>query len=331
MKKFNRKGISVIMLYLLVLSMFITGCSSDDKKADTGSESGQEVSESKDDKVKEENVEFEDDSYIVDNDWLKENLDNQELLILDARGEEAYNKEHISGAIAVSWQQFSNMEGKPGDENWGTVLEEKELSEKLSEVGITDDKKIVVYSDTQKGWGDDARIVWMLRRAGMEKAVILDGGINYWKSQGNEVSKEAVQPKPSNVLVSSLDSKTNIKTEELSEKLGQVKIIDTRTKKEYNGATDYGEPRGGHIPGAINIDFMEFLSEDGTLKKPSEIKTILDDNGIKKDDEIVTYCTAGIRSAHMQIVLDMMGYNNAKNYDQSFNGWAGVEELEVQK
>ena len=51
----------------------------------------------------------------------------------------------------------------------------------------------------------------------------------------------------------------------------------------------------------------------------------------KKDDEIVTYCTAGIRSAHMQIVLDMLGYKDAKNYDQSFNAWAGNEDLEVVK
>ena len=50
----------------------------------------------------------------------------------------------------------------------------------------------------------------------------------------------------------------------------------------------------GHIPGAINIPFTEFLNKDGTLKTAKEIKAILDSNGIDKDDEIVTYCTAGI-------------------------------------
>lgn len=329
MGKFTIKNISITIAILLMMSLFMTGCSND-KGTEELDQNKQESTNSQADTEKEV-IGFEDESYIVDIDWLKENLKNEEILILDARGEKEYNKGHIPGSIAVTWQQFSDMQGKPGDEKWGTVLEGKELSEKLSEVGITKDKKIVVYCDTQKGWGDDGRIVWMLRGVGIENSVILDGGFNYWESEGNEISKEATEVIPSAIEVSSLDSKINIKTEELSEKLGQVKIIDTRSKKEYDGATDYGEPRGGHIPGAINIDFVELLNKNGKLKEPSEIKAILDSNGIKKDDEIATYCTAGIRSAHMQIVLTMMGYNDAKNYDQSFNGWAGNEKLEVEK
>ncbi len=329
MKKFNFKNISILMSILIMVSLFLIGCDKKDSKTDLGSKKEQKTTDSTDTSKSDEK--FEDESYIVNANWLKENLKNKEVLVLDARGEKDYNKGHIPGAISVTWQQFSNMEGKPGDEKWGTVLEPKELSQKLAEVGITNDKKIVVYSDTKKGWGEDGRIVWMLRRIGMDKSVMLDGGFNYWKSEGNEISKEAVKPTPSTVDVDSIDNKTNIDTKELSEKLEKVKLIDVRSKKEFDGATDYGEPRGGHIPGAINIEFKEFLNEDGTLKKPSEIKSILDKNVIKKDDEIVTYCTGGIRSAHMQIVLDMMGYNDAKNYDQSFNAWAGDKNLEVKK
>lgn len=328
MKKINIKYSSLIISIFMSLSLLLTACDNNDNtsKVDNNQSS---VTDSKDESSKQEK--FEDESYITDIDWLEENLENEDLLILDARGEKDYKKGHIPGAIHVTWQQFSNMEGKPGDEKWGTILESEELSKELSEVGITKDKDVVVYCDTQNGWGEDGRLVWMLRRAGFEKPVMLDGGFNYWKSNGNEVSKEEVKPTPSTVEISSLDSNTNITTEELSKDLGQVKLIDTRAKKEYDGATDYGEPRGGHIPGAVNIDFLEFLNEDGTLKRPTEIEKILKENHISKDEKIVTYCTAGIRSAHMQIVLDMMGYKNARNYDQSFNGWAGDENLEVEK
>ena len=328
MKRIKFKKVSAIITMLIILSLFVTGCNKEGNQAGTENENKQSSTntDSKDDKI-----EFEDDSYIVDLNWLKENMENEDVLILDARGEEAYNKGHIPGSIAVTWQQFSVMQGQPGDENWGTVLEGKELSEKLSEVGITKDKKIVVYADTQKGWGDEGRIVWMLRGVGLENAVMLDGGFNYWKSEKNEVSKETKKPTPSTIEVSSIDTGVDIKTDELIEKLDKVKIIDVRSSKEYSGAIDYGESRGGHIPGSININFMEFLDKDGTLKEASEIKSILDKNGIKKGDEIVTYCTAGIRSAHMQIVLDMLGYKDAKNYDQSFYAWAGNKDLEVIK
>ena len=325
MGRFKFKGISLLIVLLITLSLFISGCSSEGNETETTQDTEST------DNTQDDNISFEDESYIVDIDWLKENIEDEEILILDARGEDEYKKGHIPGAIAISWQEFSDMKGKPGDENWGTVLKGEELSQKLSEAGITDDKKIVVYSDTQKGWGEDGRIVWMLRRVGMDKPVMLDGGFNYWKSQGEEISKDPVERIASNTEVSSLDDQTNITTEELIEKKEQVKVIDVRSKKEFNGATDYGEPRGGYIPGAINIDFYEFLNKDGTLKTASEIKSILDENGIEKNDEIVTYCTAGIRSAHMQIVLDMLGYKDAKNYDQSFNAWAGNEDLEVVK
>ncbi len=171
----------------------------------------------------------------------------------------------------------------------------------------------------------------MLRRAGFENAKMLDGGYDYWTANGYETSKDKVNPVVGRVEVETLDNKTNISTEELNSKLNEVVIIDVRDKSEYEGATKYGEARGGHLPGAINITFNEFLNKDGTLKTAQEIQIILDDNGIKKDDEIVTYCTAGIRSAHMQIVLHMMGYENVKNYDASFYAWAGNEDLEVEK
>lgn len=292
-----------------------------------------ELLESKEEvKTLEETVEFVDTSYIASADWLKENMEKENVLILDARGADTHKKGHIPGAIAVMWQEFASMEGAPGKEpNWGTVLEPKALSEKLSAYGITKDKEIIVYTTSPDGWGEDGRIVWMLRRAGFDNSKILDGGFDFWKSKGYEVSKDDIKPTPATVLIEELDSKTNIDTEELASKLGNVVIIDVRGKDEYEGSTNYGEPRGGHLPGAINITFNEFLNKNGTLKTAKEIKDILDDNGISKDDEIVTYCTAGIRSAHMQIVLTMMGYDNARNYDASFYGWSGNTDLEVVK
>ena len=42
----------------------------------------------------------------------------------------------------------------------------------------------------------------------------------------------------------------------------------------------------------------------------------------------MTYCTGGIRSAFMQLMLEMQGYGNVKNYDGLFYNWAAVNEVE---
>ena len=43
----------------------------------------------------------------------------------------------------------------------------------------------------------------------------------------------------------------------------------------------------------------------------------------EKDDEIITYCTVGIRSGFAAEILKMVGYSKVKNYNASFSEWAG--------
>ena len=64
------------------------------------------------------------------------------------------------------------------------------------------------------------------------------------------------------------------------------------------------------------------------LKVRQEIKTIFEEVGLKTGDKVVTYCTGGISSAYMQLVLEMVGYEDSLNYDESFYRWCAINELE---
>lgn len=55
---------------------------------------------------------------------------------------------------------------------------------------------------------------------------------------------------------------------------------------------------------------------------------MFEDAGITKDDKVVTYCTAGIRSGYMQLILEMCGFKNTQNYDESYYRWCAVEDVE---
>jgi rhodanese-related sulfurtransferase len=67
----------------------------------------------------------------------------------------------------------------------------------------------------------------------------------------------------------------------------KLKIIDVRTPGEY---------QMGHIPGVVLLP-LETLARDA----PGEIK---------KDDEIIVYCQAGVRSRRAARMLTLMGYRN---------------------
>ncbi len=253
----------------------------------------------------------------------------ENLVILDARGQEAYDKGHIPGALPLTWQSLSQMDVEFASENWGTLKSAETLSEALAGLGLQKDSMVIVYSDTQKGWGEDGRIKWTLQAAGIQNVKMLDGGIEGWANAGFELTKTATVVEATEFQIEALDLVHSIDTATLSSEYDQYKVIDTRDLDEFEGAQKFGEARGGHLPGALWMSYKDLLEKDGTLKSPDTLETVFQDAGLSKSDKIVTYCTAGIRSAHYAEILKMLGYDNVVNYDASYYVWANTPELKV--
>ncbi len=265
--------------------------------------------------------------YMVSPEYVKENLDN--IILVDARGEAAEG-ETIKGATILAWQTLATCEdGAPGDENWGVILDTDRLNERLGENGLDPNKEIVLFASSQAGWGDDGRIAWELMAAGYTNVKLVDGGFDMLKSVGLETQSSETEYAPVDVMVETIDETHVINTDELVEIYDDMTIVDVRAEDEYEGATLYGEANGGHLPGAILIEFADLFQENGNLKSNEELEAIFNEAGLSKDEHIVTYCTAGIRSAYMQLVMDMLGYENVQNYDESFYRWSATQEVEV--
>lgn len=257
--------------------------------------------------------------YFITANWLADNLENKNIIILDARSEKAYNKEHIPGAINVAWQSLANMKGKAGDKGWGVALNKEELSKKLEALGIDKNTEVITYAN-KDGWGEDGRLTWELKTAGINSKM-LDGGFDIWSKEGRVTTKDVPVVVSKTLNIEQINSNTTVTTENLYENMSKYTIVDARAKDEYDGATKFGEAVGGHIKGAISLPFNEVYNEDGTIKSEKELNEIFKKAGLTKEQEIVTYCTAGIRSAHLALILNMLGYN-AKNYDASYYEWA---------
>ncbi|MEG1958083.1 MAG: rhodanese-like domain-containing protein, partial [Lachnospiraceae bacterium] len=259
----------------------------------------------------------------------KENLDSKNIVFVDARGEKAAAKGTIKGAIAIAWQYLATCEdGKSGDENWGCILDTKRLSERLGEMGLSKDKEIILFAAAQDGWGDDGRIAWELIAAGYENVKMVDGGIAALEAAGVEMQKGGTKPEAVEVTIDTIDETHVMNTKELADNYDTYKVVDVRADEEYKGETLYGEEKGGHLPKAIHIRYTDLFHEDSTLKSNADITTMFEDAGITKEDQIVTYCTAGIRSGYMELILEMCGFEHVKNYDESYYRWCAIEDVE---
>lgn len=305
-----KKSMKMLGLMLLLL-MLMTGCGGSDP-ADDSAEKFEGV-------------------YMVTADYVKENIGNENIVILDCRGAKKTAKETIEGAIGVVWQDICTCDesyGEAGDEGWGKIPKAADLAERLGNLGIAKDKEIITVGYTTDGWGDDARVAWELLAAGYENVKIVDGGYTALKAAGVPTQKGGSKPVAADVTIDTIDMTHVMETEELAANYDDYVILDVRTQKEYDGATKYGEAKGGHLPGAIFFPYTEMFNSDDTLKSNADIVSMLEEAGVSKDDKIVTYCTGGIRSAYTQMVLEMCGYENTWNYDQSFWRWCVINEVE---
>ncbi|MGO4987896.1 MAG: sulfurtransferase [Gallicola sp.] len=260
--------------------------------------------------------------YIVQPSYVKEHISDENMILVDARGEETARKGTINGAVATNWQYLSNVEDAPkGDYAWGLILPAEELGKRLGEVGLSKDKEIVLFADGAKGWGDDGRILWTLRAAGYNKLKMVDGGFKGLQNAGLETTREPKKLEPVEVSIEEVKKDHVIDTEELEKTIDDYKVVDVRADEEYEGAILYGEAKGGRIPGAIHLKFTDLFNDKGYLKTNEELTAFFEAAGLQKTDKIVTYCTSGIRSAYAQLVMEMLGFETSKNYDGSYNTW----------
>ena len=271
---------------------------------------------------------------LVDAEYLLSNRENDNLVVIDARGgmlEEGalmYDK-----ATVVDWTDISLL-GEFGGEELGKLLSKENYQQIFSKLGVKEDSEVLVYGFTMpdQGFGDEGRILYTFNYAGFDNVKIIDGGFKQVESLG---FNKKYNPSEDRIDVSDVvrvegeNNSNAIFTDELLTLVGNenVQIIDTRLEVEYNGRVIYGENKAGHIPTAISIPFNSLVDKDGFIKSREELEKYFEDKGLDKNKLQLTYCTTGVRASYVAVILTELGYK-VRNYEPSFARYANVAEVE---
>ena len=259
-------------------------------------------------------------------------LPKNERILIDTRPSWKYLLGHIPGAINLSsWKEFTIKSNGVH----GQINQDKEfIVQKLRSLGIDPQKTIVIYGDLSDKWRTDGRFFWMLEFYGFKRVALLKGGFQNWEKAGFSKTRGFGQtPKPSALETSDINFNREVLANQswIASRLGSqdIALIDNREKHEFDGATPYGSSRGGHIPGALHIDWREFFKADGNLKTRETLDSLLKSKGIQSNQEIVVYCTGGVRSAMAYFVFRHLGYK-VRNYDGSWWDWSHNPNLPIE-
>lgn len=115
-----------------------------------------------------------------------------------------------------------------------------------------------------------------------------------------------------------------MKPDELAQLLeaDAVTLLDVRTPAEFTGESGYPcDPRQGHIPGAVNIEWTELFAAEGEPLGAQALRALLLERGADPDRRIVTYCHSGQRSTYAASALGSAGFE-AANYAGSWHEWS---------
>ncbi len=266
---------------------------------------------------------------LVTAEWLSQHINDPNLVVLDCTvlvepnddgsvravsGRANYDSGHIPTA------GFADLMGELSDGDSPlqfAVPTPEQFSAAMGALGVGDDSRIVLYDGGNSVWA--ARVWWMLRWVGFDRAALLDGGLAAWKAEGHPLSTEPVSH-PAKQLTVALRPQLIADRDEVFASLEDdaVSLIDAMPEAHYRGEmVMYDRP--GHIPGALNVPAFTLLNESGRFRPHDELATMI---GGDRNVRAITYCGGGISASANAFVMTRLGFTDVAVYTASLQEWA---------
>lgn len=264
---------------------------------------------------------------LITTDALLDSINQPNWVIIDCRfslgapnaGRESYRAGHIPGAHYADLDVDLSSEVLPGQTGRHPLPNIVDLEKKLSAWGIDNHSQVIVYDD--KGGAIAARLWWLLNWLGHEKVAVLDGGWQYWLKKGHPVTTilPLLLPKE---FTPNIQHQMTVSKKEIGIQTGEKMppLVDSRAYERYLGKIEPIDPIAGHIPGAINLPFIENLNSNGRFLSKEALQNRF--SSIKNEPDLpIFYCGSGVTACHNILAYKYCGLGQARLYPGSWSEW----------
>lgn len=263
---------------------------------------------------------------------LLKNPDN--LLLVDCRyaltdpaaGALAYAEGHIPHALHADLGDL--LSGPTTGVNGRHPLPDPQaFADGMAEMGAHDDTLIIAYDAGDAMFA--SRLWWLLRWIGHENVRVLDGGLRGWVDAGGELATTTPVPRRGGLGLRRRAMPTATFTDVLENvENRKLMVIDARSIERYRGENETIDPRGGHIPGALNRYYKENLDSSGRFKPAAQLReefaALLGDTPPAR---VIHQCGSGVSACHNLLAMEIAGLEGGTLYPGSWSEWCRQRDV----
>jgi thiosulfate/3-mercaptopyruvate sulfurtransferase len=164
---------------------------------------------------------------------------------------------------------------------------------------------------------------------GHQAASAINGGLHAWHGDGLSLTRQVPELDSTQVKLQ-FDRSVIADKEDVLASLDDADAVvwDARSAEEHAG-TKVVAARGGHVPGAINLDWLLTMDRNRSLRTRTDIRDVLEDLGITANKKVITHCQTHHRSGLTWLIGQSLGYD-IRAYHGSWSEWGNDPDTPIE-
>lgn len=267
---------------------------------------------------------------IVDPDWLAAHLGDDDLLVIDASADMSpstpgayvalrhqYLAGHVPGAV---FADVVDTLSEPGAPLPLTRPGSRRLAAAFGAFGIGEETMVVLYDSSTGSW--PARVWWLLRSLGHDRAVVLDGGLRAWTAQDHALEAGESAPTCADFVARERPQVWADQDQVLAVVRGAKPdhLLNAISRRPAGLPAQLATAFTHQIPGSIAVPYPDLID--------AETGALLPEDGLERAMQLVpdtgrtvVYCGSAIGAATAALALVSLGRSDVAIYDGSLAEW----------